>query len=89
MTQGLGNRVLSAAEQAEFDAFAARAAKLGLVENPFRTGSWGTINPGGKFEEVVRIDVAEPGQAGWRGQTHIHIVGQAGHLDPSTKLPGE
>jgi len=31
---GMGGRVLTAAEQAEFDAFAVRARALGLEENP-------------------------------------------------------
>jgi hypothetical protein len=83
-----GGRVLSAAEQAEFDAFAARARALGLTENPYRIGSWGRI-VNGKFEEITRIDVAEIGKPGWRGKTHIHIRGQKGHLDPKTPLPGE
>jgi hypothetical protein len=85
---GLGGRVLTAAEQAEFDAFEKRCQALGLMENPHRTGSWGTI-VGGKFQEVARIDVGESGKPGWRGQTHIHIQGIADHLDPATPLPGE
>jgi RHS repeat-associated protein len=87
-TVGLGGRALSAAEQAAFDAFAARARALGLIENPHRTGSWGRM-VNGKFQEVARIDVAEAGKAGWRGKTHVHIAGQEGHLDPTTKIPGE
>jgi hypothetical protein len=87
-TRGMGGRVLSAAEKAEFDAFAQRAQKLGLVENPHRTGSWGRMT-GGKFDEVARIDVAEVGKPGWRGRTHIHITGQNGHLNPAMRLPGE
>jgi hypothetical protein len=86
--KGLGGRTLSHAEQAEFDAFEQRAKTTGLTENAFRTGSWGKIVDG-KFQEMARIDVAESGKPGWRGKTHIHISGQKGHLDPSTKLPGE
>jgi RHS repeat-associated protein len=86
---GLKGRVLlSAAEQAEFKALAVRAIRLNLVENPQRTGSWGRV-VGGKFQEVGRIDVGEPGKPGWRGKTHIHVAGQKGHLDPKTKFPGE
>lgn len=87
-TVGLGGRILSAAEQAAFDAFAARARALGWIENPHRTGSWGRL-VGGRFQELGRIDVAEAGKPGWRGRTHIHITGQSGHLDPTTRLPGE
>ncbi len=87
-TVGLRGRVLSAAEQAEFTKFGARARRLGLGENPHRTGSWGQSIKG-KFQEVTRIDVAEPGKPGWRGKTHVHIEGKPGHLDPNTKLPGE
>ena len=87
-TVGLGGRVLTSAEEAEFDSFAQRCQALGLVENRHRTGSWGTM-VNGTFEEVARVDVAEPGKPGWRGQTHIHLHGGADHLDPATKLPGE
>jgi hypothetical protein len=87
-TKGMGGRTLSAAEQAEFEAFAQRTKNLGLVENPNRTGSWGKM-VGGKFKEVTRIDVAEAGKPGFRGKTHIHIDGTKGHLDPTTPLPGE
>jgi RHS repeat-associated protein len=87
-TRGLGGRVLSASEQAEFDGFAARAKAQGLIENPNRTGSWGKI-VGGKFQEVTRVDVGEAGQPGFGGQTHIHNNGAPDHLDPSTKIPGE
>jgi hypothetical protein len=88
LTVGMGGRVLSPAEEAEFDAFAKRASALGLVENPYRTGSWGrTVS--GKFQEVARMDLGEPGKPGWRGRTHIHIHGAKDHLDPATKLPGE
>jgi hypothetical protein len=77
------------ARQGEFDAFGARAQNAGLVENPNRPGSWGKIGSDGKFREVTRIDVAEAGKPGFRGQTHIHINGTKGHLDPATKIPGE
>jgi RHS repeat-associated protein len=87
-TVGLGGRILSVAELTEFNVFAARAKALGWIENPFRSGSWGkTVD--GKFMELGRIDVAEAGKLGWRGETHTHITGQKGHLDPTTKLPGE
>jgi hypothetical protein len=88
-TKGMGGRVLSQSEQAEFDNFGVRAKSTGLVENPNRTGSWGTIDSSGKFNEVTRIDVGEAGKPGWQGQTHIHITGQGDHLPVATKLPGE
>ena len=87
-TKGLGGRVLTAAEKAEFSEFARRAIEQGLVENPNRTGSWGKV-VNGKFQEITRIDVGEAGKPGARGKTHIHIEGEKGHLDPSTKIPGE
>ncbi|MCK1642487.1 VCBS repeat-containing protein [Bradyrhizobium sp. 157] len=87
-TIGLGGRVLNAAEHAAFEGFAVRAKALGWTQSPFRTGSWGKIT-GGKFQELGRVDVAEAGRAGWRGRTHVHITGQKGHLNPTTKLPGE
>ena len=87
-TRGMGGRMLSAVEQGEFTAFGQRAQRVGLIENPNRTGSWGRITDG-KFQEITRIDVAEAGKPGWRGQTHIHIEGQQGHLNPNTPLPGE
>jgi RHS repeat-associated protein len=86
---GIGGRTLSPAEQGEFDAFAQRARSVGLQENAKRTGSWGTIDANGKFQEVCRVDVGEAGKPGFRGQTHIHISGQDGHLPLTTKLPGE
>lgn len=82
-------RLLSPHEQAEFDDFARRALAVGLTENPYRGGSWGRYDGSGKFREVARIDVAEPGRPGWRGRTHIHINGGIDHLDPTTKIPGE
>lgn len=91
-TRGLGGRILTAAEQGEFDAFGARAQALGLVENLGRTGSWGRmamVRGRLRFQELARIDVAEAGRPGWEGRTHIHITGQEGHLDPTTRLPGE
>ena len=88
-TRGMGGRVLSPAEQAEFDSFAQRAQSAGLQENPYRTGSWGTVDANGKFQEVTRVDVGEAGQPGWRGQTHMHVTGQDGHLPLTTPIPGE
>jgi hypothetical protein len=70
-TRGMGGRTLSQAEQAEFETFAARARSAGLVESPYRTGSWGTIDSNGKFQEVTRVDVGEAGQAGWRGPLRL------------------
>jgi RHS repeat-associated protein len=88
--RGLGGRTLTPDEQAQFDAFGQRAQAAGLVESPYRTGSWGKIDPvTGKYQEVTRIDVAEAGQPGWRGQTHMHVAGQEGHLPLSTPIPGE
>ncbi len=86
--RGLGGRILSVAEKAEFEDFAARAQKLGLTQNPSRTGSWGKIVDG-KWKEIARIDVAEAGKPGFRGKTHIHILGIGDHLPPNTPLPGE
>lgn len=88
-TRGMRGRVLTPAEQAEFDAFAARARNAGLQENPYRTGSWGKFDANGKFQEVTRIDVGEVGQPGWRGNTHMHVTGQDGHLPLTTPIPGE
>lgn len=87
-TRGLGNRILNAAERAEFNAFGDRANALGLIQNPNRTGSWGRI-VNGRYQEVARVDVAEIGMPGWRGQTHMHLTGQRGHLPLTTRLPGE
>lgn len=87
-TRGLGGRILSAAERAEFNGFGDRANVLGLIQNPNRTGSWGRI-VNGRDQEVARVDVAEIGKAGWRGQTHMHLAGQRGHLPLTTRLPGE
>jgi RHS repeat-associated protein len=88
-TRGWGGRLLTETEQAEFDAFAKRAQSAGLQENPGRTGSWGKFDASGKFQEVARIDVGEPGQPGMRGETHIHVDGQGDHLPITTKIPGE
>jgi len=87
-TRGMNGRILSVAEQAEFAGFGRRAQRLGFIESPFRTGSWGRME-GNTYHEVTRIDVAEVGKPGWRGQTHIHIEGNPSHLDPLTPLPGE
>lgn len=84
----MGGRVLTAAEQAEFEAFATRARAQGLVESPYRTGVWGKME-GGKFKESLRIDVGEAGKPGFRGKTHIHMEGGGEHLPPETKVPGE
>jgi hypothetical protein len=87
--RGLGGRVLTTAEQDQFATFGERAKAAGLTENPNRTGSWGRIGENGKFQEITRIDVGETGKPGFRGETHTHIEGQDGHLDPNTKIPGE
>lgn len=92
-TKGMKGRKLTDAEKKEFDAFGDRAKKLGLIENPNRTGEWGKMVDG-KFQRVTRIDVAEPGKPGWRGKTHIHVYDDKGeggedHLDPKTPIPGE
>jgi hypothetical protein len=84
----MDGRILSWDEQAEFDAFGTRAKSAGLEENPNRTGSWGKI-VNGKFKEIARIDVAETGKPGWRGQTHMHINGGKEHLPLTTEIPGE
>jgi hypothetical protein len=41
------------------------------------------------YEEVTRIDVAEAGMPGFRGQTHLHITGGRDHLPLTTPIPGE
>lgn len=87
VTRGMGGRILTAAERAEFEAFAARARASGLIENPRRTGSWGRYNADGDFVEVGRIDVGDAGRPGWRGKTHVHVGGGKEHLDPTTPLP--
>jgi hypothetical protein len=81
--------MLSPQEKAQFDAFGERAAKAGLRPSPYRTGSWGRIDSSGKYHEVTRIDVAEAGQPGWRGQTHMHVEGTDGHLPLTTNIRGE
>ena len=88
-TRGMGGRTLSPQEKVQFDAFGERAARAGLQPSPYRTGSWGKIDSSGKYHEVTRIDVAEAGQPGWRGQTHMHVEGMDGHLPLTTKIPGE
>jgi hypothetical protein len=54
-----------------------------LVENPFRSGSYGKINSEtGKFQEVLRIDPATPkGQRG-PSYSHYHLDGGPGHYSP-------
>jgi hypothetical protein len=74
---------------AEIEAFAERARRLGLTENPNRPGSWGRYLENGKFKEAARIDPGIPGALGWGGKTHIHIDGQKPHLPLDTPLPGE
>jgi len=88
-TKGMGGRTLSPQENAAFDSFGKRAASVGLKPSPYRTGSWGKFDSAGKYQEVTRIDVAEAGQPGWRGQTHMHIEGVDSHLPLTTKFPGE
>jgi hypothetical protein len=67
----------------------ANALRGQLHPSPYRTGSWEKIDSSGKYHEVIRIDVAEAGQPGWRGQTHMHVEGMNGHLPLTTKIPGE
>ncbi len=86
--RGLKGRILNMVERAQFNAFGDRANALGLIQNPGRTGSWGRI-VNGRYREIARIDVGEIGIPGWRGQTHIHLTGQRGHLPLTTRLPGE
>jgi RHS repeat-associated protein len=87
-TVGMMGRLLTRSESAEFAAFGLRARRLGMVENPSRTGSWGQYQ-GGRFREVVRIDVGERGKPGFRGKTHVHVDGGAEHLPSTVRLPGE
>ncbi|MEO8550186.1 MAG: RHS repeat-associated core domain-containing protein, partial [Kofleriaceae bacterium] len=87
-TKGMGGRVLTASEQAEFAAQAEKATAAGLVENPSRTGSWGKM-VNGKFKEVQRMDVGEEGEAGWGGKTHVHNSGEKTHLPPETPIPDD
>lgn len=57
----------------------------GFTENPNRTGSWGKYDgPSGRFREYWRLDKAEPGKPGWRGQDHVHHYSTKQHLDPKT-----
>jgi hypothetical protein len=85
---GHGSRIFSAAERAEFNAFADRARAVGLVENPFRTGSWGrTVN--GKFQEVARIDIGDLTKGGHQRYSHLKIPGVGNHLPVNTPIPGE
>ena len=88
-TRGMGGRILSRSEQAEFEAFANRARSAGLQESSYRTGSWGRLDRNGRYQEVARIDVGDPGEPGWRGRTHVHVSGQTGHLPTEVKIPGE
>ena len=88
-TKGMNGRVLSLSEQAEFAGFAKRAQALGLKASPYRTGSWGTFDAEGDFNEVARVDVGEPGKPGWEGETHVHIDKKKDHLPLGTKIPGE
>jgi RHS repeat-associated protein len=83
-----GRPSLTPREHQEFDAFAARARALGLVENGYRTGNWGTV-VNGRFREICRIDVGERGMSGYRGITHIHVNGGPEHLPFHSPLPGE
>jgi len=86
----MNGRTLTPQQRAEFDAFAARAQALGLSPSPFRTGTWGRIDADGRFREVARVDVGEPGQPGFRGRTHIHVPPDfSDHSDPQTPFLGE
>jgi hypothetical protein len=85
-TRGMGGRILTASEEAEFAAQAEKAKAAGLVENPYRTGSWGKM-VNGKFKEVQRMDVGEAGETGWGAKTHVHNSGEKAHLPPETPIP--
>jgi len=55
----------------------------GTIENPFRPGSWGRIDPQtGKFQECWRSDKGTPGKPGWGGIDHFHYWGSPEHLVP-------
>lgn len=73
---------------AEFNTFACRPRAVGLVENPFRTGSWGRIG-NGKFHEVVRIDIGDPMKGRNQRNSHLSIDGVGNHLPVNTPFPGE
>lgn len=56
-----------------------------LIENPYRSSSFGIIKEG-KFIETLRIDAATP--PGFKGpnQSHFHL-NNGGHIFDSSKWP--
>jgi len=55
----------------------------GSIENPFRPGSWGRIDPqSGKFQECWRFDKGDPSKPGWGGIDHFHYWGGPEHMAP-------
>ena len=64
-----------------------RVIPKGLVENPYRSGSYGVME-NGKFKETLRIDPATArGQAGPE-RSHYHLNGGKEHLAPGKNDPG-
>ena len=54
----------------------------GTIENAFRPGSFGRIQPNGKFQECWRFDKGTPGKPGWEGIDHFHYWGGPEHMSP-------
>ncbi|MHB8125651.1 MAG: RHS repeat-associated core domain-containing protein [Desulfitobacteriaceae bacterium] len=60
-----------------------RSIPSNLVENPYRSGSYGKISPEtGKFEETIRIDPATPKGKKGPDYSHYHLDGEHEHLSP-------
>ena len=55
----------------------------GLIENPFRSGSYGVKDPDtGKFREVLRLDPATPPNKKGPNYSHYHLNGGKEHFSP-------
>lgn len=53
------------------------------VQNPYRKGSYGIIDPGtGKFKEMLRIDPATPRGKPGPEYPHYHLEGKSEHFSP-------
>ena len=59
-----------------------------LVENKFRSGSYGEIKDG-KFKEVLRIDSATPRGKKGPEYSHFHINGEHEHIIDFNRWPEE
>jgi hypothetical protein len=54
-----------------------------LIENPYRSGSCGTIDPNtGKSKEILRIDPATPTGKPGPEYSHYHLNGGPEHFSP-------